>query len=214
MTRPAIYSAASYCSVPGCAACWFSSVTRGRPCNPAAPIRTALRDLLGEILAAAPLCLPDTSKVEGRLIDTDAWSRFALRTLVCRVHGRQAALRGLARWQAHLTADAAGSKPFRYAMRCWSITIEGEARPGPRTATLSGTWSVCKRTLHLQSAFEDYFTQSEQLPTRILLAADGDHACGIMLQHLPGASDDPEAWQSSACTARYVDPRGAADLAC
>ena len=44
-------------------------------------------------------------------------------------------------------------------------------------------------------AFEDYFTQSEQLPTRILLAADGDHACGIMLQHLPGASDDPEAWR-------------------
>ena len=29
-------------------------------------------------------------------------------------------------------------------------------------------------------------TQSEQLPARILLAADGEHAVGLMLQQLPG----------------------------
>ena len=38
---------------------------------------------------------------------------------------------------------------------------------------------------HLPEAFEGYFAQSEQLPTRVLLAADGQRAAALMLQMLP-----------------------------
>jgi molecular chaperone Hsp33 len=34
----------------------------------------------------------------------------------------------------------------------------------------------------LSAAFEAYFDQSEQLPTRVLLAADGERAAGLMVQ--------------------------------
>lgn len=37
----------------------------------------------------------------------------------------------------------------------------------------------------LSECLEDYFNQSEQLPTRIWLAADEQHASGMMLQRLP-----------------------------
>ena len=43
---------------------------------------------------------------------------------------------------------------------------------------------------HLDQVLEDYFRQSEQLPSRLLLAADGDRACGLMLQKLPDDEDD------------------------
>src|SRR6202000_205295 len=49
-------------------------------------------------------------------------------------------------------------------------------------------------------ALENYFERSEQLPARILLAANGDHAVGLMLQPVPGegghsaAEDDDDAW--------------------
>ncbi|MEO5831711.1 MAG: Hsp33 family molecular chaperone HslO, partial [Rhodanobacter sp.] len=44
-----------------------------------------------------------------------------------------------------------------------------------------------------------YFIQSEQLPARILLAADGEHAVGLMLQKMPDeggidAVQDEDAW--------------------
>ncbi|MCP1672959.1 molecular chaperone Hsp33 [Natronocella acetinitrilica] len=40
-----------------------------------------------------------------------------------------------------------------------------------------------------------YFTQSEQLPTRIWLACDGERAAGLLLQRLPEHDHgDPDAW--------------------
>jgi molecular chaperone Hsp33 len=51
----------------------------------------------------------------------------------------------------------------------------------------------------LAGALENYFRLSEQLPARLLLAADGEHAVGLMLQKLPGegghgAVEDEDAW--------------------
>src|SRR5690606_31982745 len=61
----------------------------------------------------------------------------------------------------------------------------------------------------LAEAFEDYFRQSEQLPTRLLLAADGEHAAGLMLQKLPGEEGDADAW---ARTGALFDTLGEAEL--
>ena len=47
---------------------------------------------------------------------------------------------------------------------------------------------------HLATAFEGYFQQSEQLPTRLLLAADDKSAAGLMLQKLPGDTGDDDGW--------------------
>lgn len=37
---------------------------------------------------------------------------------------------------------------------------------------------------------EGYLTQSEQLPTRLYLAANEKHACGLLLQRMPGHDDE------------------------
>ena len=47
----------------------------------------------------------------------------------------------------------------------------------------------------LAGAFEAYFRQSEQLPTALLLAANGERAAGLMLQKLPGETGDEDAWR-------------------
>ncbi len=47
----------------------------------------------------------------------------------------------------------------------------------------------------LAAVFEHYLAQSEQLPTRLWLAADGDTAAGLFLQALPGAAlRDADGW--------------------
>jgi len=50
----------------------------------------------------------------------------------------------------------------------------------------------------LSQALEDYFVQSEQLPTRLLLGADDQRVAGIMLQKLPGDEGDSDGW-TRAC---------------
>jgi molecular chaperone Hsp33 len=60
----------------------------------------------------------------------------------------------------------------------------------------------------LAASLEAYFTSSEQLPTRVLLAADEHHAAGLLLQQLPAAgraaaageeadADMEEIWQEA-----------------
>lgn len=44
----------------------------------------------------------------------------------------------------------------------------------------------------LQACLEHYFASSEQLPTRLLLAADGQQAGGLLIQQLPGAQSGSE----------------------
>jgi len=47
----------------------------------------------------------------------------------------------------------------------------------------------------LAAVFEHYLAQSEQLPTRLWLAADGEAAAGLFLQALPGAAErDADGW--------------------
>jgi molecular chaperone Hsp33 len=46
----------------------------------------------------------------------------------------------------------------------------------------------------LAEAFEAYFRQSEQLPTRLLLAVDHERVAGLMLQKLPGDAGDEDGW--------------------
>ncbi len=46
----------------------------------------------------------------------------------------------------------------------------------------------------VEQALESYFRQSEQLPTRIRLAFDGDRASALMIQRMPGETSDEDGW--------------------
>jgi molecular chaperone Hsp33 len=147
-----------------------------------------LRALLGEALAASAL-LTGNIKFEGALsIELKSAGAPHLLFAECTDQGR---LRGLARWNGEV-AD-----PLRLdtlAQAVMAITI-GHAERGQRYQGL-----VDLRHAELAGALEGYFHQSEQLPAKIVLAADGGHAAGLILQKLPGegghdaAEEDADAW--------------------
>ena len=154
----------------------------GRSAYPA-----ALRSVLGQALAASAL-LTGNIKLEGALsVELKSTGPLRLLFAECTDQGR---LRGLARWSDPLpeTLDLAALPKAIMA-----ITI-GHAERGQRYQGL-----VDLQHPDLASALENYFSQSEQLPARIVLAADGEHAVGLMLQKLPDeggidAVQDEDAW--------------------
>lgn len=73
-----------------------------------------------------------------------------------------------------------------------AITIETQA-PSQREANrYQGIVSLNSDTL--ARAFEQYFEQSEQLPTRLVLFKRGDQAAGLLIQQLPGHTGQEEDW--------------------
>jgi len=59
----------------------------------------------------------------------------------------------------------------------------------------------------LAAAFEHYLAQSEQLPTRLWLAADHGEAAGLFLQALPGAHEkDADGWNRVQALTDTVHP--------
>jgi len=146
-----------------------------------------LRGLLGQSLAAGAL-LTGNIKFDGALsIELKSGGALRLLFVECTDQGR---LRGLARWDEPLP-DPLDLAALPGAVM--AITI-GHAERGQRYQGL-----VDLRHAGLAESLEGYFGQSEQLPARLLLAADGEHAVGLMLQKLPGegghgAEPDEDGW--------------------
>jgi molecular chaperone Hsp33 len=147
-----------------------------------------LLDLLGQALVASAL-LTGNIKFDGAL-SVELKSQGALRLLFteCTDGGR---LRGLARWNAGELPPTLALSELPQAIM--AITI-GQAERGQRYQGL-----VDLRHPQLAAALENYFQQSEQLPARFVLAADGQHAVGLLLQKLPGegghdAEHDEDGW--------------------
>jgi molecular chaperone Hsp33 len=66
----------------------------------------------------------------------------------------------------------------------------------------------------LSDSLEAYFASSEQLPTRVILAADDERGAGFLVQKVPGASTDEESeleetWKDAQ---RGIEKLSAADL--
>ena len=154
----------------------------GRSAYPA-----ALRSVLGQTLASSAL-LTGNIKLEGALsVELKSTGPLRLLFAECTDQGR---LRGLARWSDPLPETLNLAELPKAIM---AITI-GAAERGQRYQGL-----VDLQHPDLASALENYFSQSEQLPARIVLAADGEHAVGLMLQKLPDeggidAVQDEDAW--------------------
>lgn len=147
----------------------------------------AARELLGEAVAAAALFTGHT-KVDGRL-SIQLRSQSALRTLFaeCTAAGT---VRGIV--QVQDGQDAPRDLQDLGEDALLAITIENpglDPREPQRYQSLVGL-----QASRLAEAFEDYFRQSEQLPTRLLLAVDEGRASGLMLQKLPGDEGDADGW--------------------
>ena len=159
-------------------------------------------ELLGEASAAAVLFTGHT-KVDGRL-SIQLRSQGSLRSLFA-----ECTASGTVRGIAQLSADQDAPRDLRDLGddALLAITIENpglDPREPQRYQSLVGL-----EASRLAEAFEDYFRQSEQLPTRLLLSANGDRACGLMLQKLPGDEGDDDGWNRAGA---LFDTLGEAEL--
>src|SRR5690606_4214704 len=150
---------------------------------------TAIAELLGEAVVASALFTGHV-KVDGRL-SIQFGGEGALRTLFaeCTASGT---LRGIARLAED--APAPPSRDLRQLGKdaVLAITIENPGLSARDPVRYQGL--VPLEADSLAGAFEDYFRRSEQLPTRLLLAAAGNRAAGLMLQKLPGDEGDADGW--------------------
>ncbi len=152
------------------------------------PYPVPLEDWLGEACAAAAL-FTGHAKVDGRL-SVQLRASGALRTLFAECTGA-GTIRGIARFDA----DAATLPKTLHELgddALLALTVENPSQGGREPMRYQGLVALDAETL--SEAFEGYFRQSEQLPTRVLLAVDGDHAAGLMVQRLPGDEGDADGW--------------------
>ncbi|MFL6621973.1 MAG: Hsp33 family molecular chaperone HslO [Sulfurifustis sp.] len=143
----------------------------------------AVREVLGEMMAASAL-LASTLKFEGKLImQIQGGGPIKLLMAECTDSG---AMRALAQWHgdvepAPLEALVGGGK--------FVITID------PRNSRERYQGIVQLDGGSVATALQHYFEQSEQLETRLWLAADREQAAGMLLQKLPDTPlEDADAW--------------------
>jgi len=149
-----------------------------------------VRELLGEFMAAAVL-LTATLKFDGKLImQVQGSGPVSLLVVEC---SSERALRALAQWEGG--ADAIDMLPFENLFGDGRLVITIDPQNGKEQyqgiVELKGN--------SIAEALEGYFERSEQLDTRLWLAADTEQAAGMILQRLPDKeSEDPDAWDRAA----------------
>ena len=159
-----------------------------------APYPDSVRQLLGESLVASVL-MSSTLKFEGTL-SLQAAGEGALRTLMAECsHDRK--IRGLARFDEQAMSGETLHELLGQSRMAITITPEkGQRYQGvvPREAD------------NLAGCLEEYFERSEQIATSLFLFADGDTAAGLLLQRLPGhTEEDDDLWNRVNHLARTVE---------
>lgn len=143
-----------------------------------------VQQLLGEFMAAAAL-LSATLKFEGILtLQVKGEGAVSMLVAECR---NQSSLRAIASCSESIDPNLPIFENAQLA-----ITIEphkGQSYQG----------IVALNESNLSAALEDYFLQSEQLPTRIWLATDiaQQKSAGLLIQTLPASADEPQLSTSS-----------------
>jgi molecular chaperone Hsp33 len=143
-----------------------------------------LRDLMGELCAAAVL-LAATLKLQGAMV-LQIHGKGALKLLVVECSG-DLELRATAKWEGDLShgtlQDLLGDGRF-------VITLD------PKDGNQAYQGIVSLEGDSIAEILENYMSRSEQLETRLWLAADGHRAAGMLLQKMPeqGEPQDADAW--------------------
>jgi molecular chaperone Hsp33 len=159
-----------------------------------------VRELLGQAVAASVL-LAATLKFDGTLT-LQLQGNGAVKLLVAQcTHDFR--LRAVADFDdvavADLAAESDGEAAFRKLVGVEGrviVTIESEEKNSryQGIVPLSGA--------SLADSLEAYFESSEQLPTRLILAADSERGVGVLVQKLPdpvhsNESDMKEVWEEA-----------------
>src|SRR5688572_14865990 len=154
----------------------------------------ALRTVLGELMAAGALLMA-TLKFEGAII-LQLQGSGPVKLIVAECTSEQT-LRATAKWDGELDDDAGladllGSGRF-------AITLA----PGDGKQGYQGIVDV--DPAGVAASLERYMQRSEQLDTRLWLAAGDDRAAGLLLQKLP-AQDDPDgdSWNRATHLAETI----------
>jgi molecular chaperone Hsp33 len=151
----------------------------------------AVENQLGEALAAVAL-LSGTIKFRGSLSLQLQGDGPVTRLLAQATEART--VRGM----LHVAGEVDEDQPLQALLGQGRLVLTAEAPSGERYQGI-----VAVESDDLGAAIESYFRQSEQLPTRFWLTADGESACGLFLQRLPGSPDD-EPWNRVVTLAETV----------
>lgn len=165
----------------------------------------AIRDTLGEAMAAVVL-LSSTLKFEGTLsLQLSGQGPMHLMLAHC---SSGLGVRGVARYQP---AD-------EYPRDIAGLSGDGTLTVTLETEDLSQRYQgiVALAGERLADCLRGYFESSEQLPTRLWLAADGESAAGLLVQRLPETAqadsalqpqlDVDDAWQRVQLMADTLKP--------
>lgn len=162
----------------------------------------ALRTVLGELMAAAAL-LSATLKFSGSLImQIQGGGPVRLLVVEC---GADLTMRAMAHWDGDLAEGEA--LPELVGEGRFVITID----PKKGRQTYQGI--VDLEGGSVAAVLENYMQRSEQLDTRIWLAADSHGAAGLLLQKMPDSPEaDTDAWNRAVHLGATVKPRELLDL--
>ncbi|AWY02311.1 molecular chaperone Hsp33 [Marinomonas primoryensis] len=148
----------------------------------------SLEKLLGEFVAAIAL-LRDIVKIDG-VLSIQAKGNGFLSTLMTECDEHQN-LRGIAQWDE--SQDVPDTFSLKDVLEGGYLAITIQPRNGQR---YQGIVEIVGDTL--SECLEQYFSQSEQLPSRVWLAANGAQCGGLFLQRLPleqAKEGDEDAWE-------------------
>lgn len=153
------------------------------------------RDLLGQLAAATTLIAANLKQVGRLTFQLRGDGTVSLLVMDC---DAQLRLRGMAR-----AADGLEAGTLRQLLGGGALTLTLDAadmrQPYQSHVPIEGDT--------LAAAFEHYLAQSEQLPTRLWLAAGAQAAAGLFLQALPGAqARDPDGWNRIQVLTDTVGP--------
>ncbi len=141
-----------------------------------------LRKMMGELAAAAVL-LAATLKLDGALV-LQIQGTGAIKLLVVECDGEMH-MRATAKWDGELH----GTLPELVGDGRFVITL------APKSGKQAYQGIVELEGDTVAEILQNYMTRSEQLETRLWLAADGQAAAGMLLQKMPEQADhDDDTW--------------------
>jgi len=157
----------------------------------------SVRNLLGELMAAAAL-LSATLKYEGSMI-LQIQGDGPVGLLVVEATSERT-LRGMAQWKGETE-----SMPFPQLVGAGKFVITID--PKESGQRYQGIVSIEGNTV--SEALENYLIRSEQLQSRIWLAADTQQAAGMLLQKLPDEQseyEDSDMWARASLLGATLTP--------
>lgn len=166
-----------------------------------------LRNMMGELAAAAVL-LAATLKLKGALV-LQIMGKGAIKLLVVECSGDMK-LRATAKWSEEQLQGmaASASLPELVGDGRFAITLD----PKDGSPTYQGIVELAGNSV--ADILQSYMSQSEQLESRLWLAADGNIAAGMLLQKLPeqikpGTEHEPDsdAWNRATTLADTLAPQ-------